>query len=221
MRFYIGYRKLNDLTIDAAQYIPVIHHTLKDLGQEKIFSTIDLMSGYRQIPLHPDSRKYTAFTTPDGGQYQFRVMPFGLKNAPFTCQNIMNEVLGTFWKKFLIAYLDDLILYSHTSEEHLNNLALIFERLEIYCLTCNPKKCHFGRTKLEYLGHNVTSEGNQAQPELIQAILDAKPPRTRKELRSFHGTCSWLQVYIPHFAIIAAQTDYTSGQQPQRDHLGE
>ena len=156
------------------------------------------------MPLHPDSRKYTAFATTDGGQFQFRVMPFGLKNAPCIFQNIMKEVLGTFWRKFVIAYLDDLIVYSHTTEEHLNHLALIFKRLEIYGLTYNPKKCHFGKTKLEYLGHIVTRDGNQAQPEHIQAIKESKPPRTRKELRSFHGTCGWLREYIPHFAIIAA-----------------
>ena len=147
----IDYRKLNDLTIDAAQPLPVIHQTLKDLGQANIFSTIDLKSGYWQIPLHPDSRKYTAFATPDGGQYQFRVMPFGLKNAPCIFQNIMKEILGTFWRQFVIAYLDDLIIYSQTEEENLKHLALIFERLEIYGLSCNPKKCHFGKTKLEYL----------------------------------------------------------------------
>ena len=79
----------------------------------------------------------------------------------------MKEVLGILWRKFMIAYLDDLIVYSHTTEDHLNHLALIFERLKIYGLTCNLKKCHFGKTKLEYLGHIVTSEGNQAQPEHI------------------------------------------------------
>ena len=214
-RFCIDYRRLNDLTIDAAQPLPVIHQTLKDLGQAKIFSTIDLKSGYWQIPLHPNSRKYTAFATPDGGQYQFRVMPFGLKNAPCTFQNTMKEILGTFWRKFVIAYLDDLIVYSYTEEEHLNHLALIFERLEIYGLSCNPKKCHFGKTKLEYLGHIVTSDGNQAQPEHIQAILEANPPRTRKELRSFHGTCGWLREYIPHFAITAAPlTDLLAVSRP-------
>ena len=169
------------------------------------------------IPLHPDSTKYTASATPDGGQYQFRVMPFGLKNASCTFQNVMKEVLGTFWRKFVIAYLGDLIVYSHTIEEHSNHLALLFERLENYGLTCNPKKCHFGKTKLEYLGHIVTSEGNQAQPEHTQAILDAKPPRTRKDLRSFHGTCGWLREYIPHFAIIAAPlTDLLTTNRPYK-----
>ena len=217
LRFCIYYRKLNDLTIDAAQTRPVIHQTLKDLGQAKIFSTIELKSGYWQIPLHPDSRKYTAFATPDGGQYQFRVMPFGLKNAPCTFQNMMKEILGTFWRQFVIAYLDDLIIYSQTEKEHLKHLALIFERLEIYGLPYNPKKCHFGKTKLEFLRHIVTSEGNQAQPKHVQAILEAKPPRTRKELSSFHDVCGWLCEYIPNFAIIAAPlTDLLAANKPYK-----
>ena len=94
-RFCIDFRKLNEITVDVSQALPVIHETLKDLGQAKIFSTNDLKSGYWQISLHPDLRKYTAFSTPDGEQYQFRVMPFGLKNAPATFQNLMKEVLGT------------------------------------------------------------------------------------------------------------------------------
>ena len=148
-RFFTDYWRLNDLTIDAAQPLTIIHQTLKDLGQAKIFSTIDLKSGYWQIPLHSNSRKYTASATPDGGHYQFRAMPFGLKNAPCTFQNTIKEILGTFWRKFVIAYLHDLIVYSSTEEEHLSHLAFILEHLVIYGLSCNPKKCHFGKTKLE------------------------------------------------------------------------
>ena len=126
---------------------------------------------------------------------KFRVVPFEMKNVQCTFQNIMEEILDTFWRQIVIAYcidvcLDDLIIYSQTEEEHLNHLALMFESLKIYGLSCNLKKCHFGRTKLEYLGHIVTSEGNQAQPEHVQVILEAKPSQTRKELRSFHGICS-------------------------------
>ena len=203
-RFCIDYRRLNDLTIDAAQPLPVIHEALKDLGQAKVFSTIDLKSGYWQIPLHSASRKYTAFATPDGGQYQFRVMPFGLKNAPCTFQNIMKEVLGAHWRRFVIAYLDDVIVYSNTIHEHLYHLALVFESLETYGLSCNLKKCHFGEVELKYLGHIVTKDANQAQPESIQAILEAKPPKTRKELQSFLGVCGWLREYVPNFAVLAA-----------------
>ena len=92
---------------------------------------LDRKGGYWQIALGPESRKYTAFTTPSGGQYQFRVMPFGLKNAPSTFENLMRHILAEQWGKFAIAYLDDIIIYSHTWEEHLLHLSLVLERLEI------------------------------------------------------------------------------------------
>ena len=202
-RFSIDFRKLNELTIDSAQPLPIIHETLKDLGKARVFSTIDLKSGYWQIPLHPDSRKYTAFTIPGGGQYQFRVMPFGLKNAPSTFQNLMREVLGPYWREFAIAYLDDIIVYSANAQENLLHLSLVFEKLDFYGLTCSPKKCFFGRTSLHYLGHVVTADGNHLQPEHIRVIQEAQPPRTRNQRRSFLGTCGWLREYVPRFAEVA------------------
>ena len=104
-RFCIDYRRLNDVTIDTPQCLPRIHEIIKDLGRASVFSSIDFKSGYWQIPLSPEYKKFTAFTTPSGGQYQFRVMPFGLKNAPGTFQNFMRHVLAGFWGEFAIAYL--------------------------------------------------------------------------------------------------------------------
>ena len=144
-------------------------------------------------------------------------MPFGLKNAPATFQNLMKEVLGTYCRKFTIAYLDNIIIYSGNIQDHLLHLALIFEKLDFYGLSCNPKKCYFGRTSIDYLGHIVTSTGNQAQPEHVHAIQGAKPPRTRKELRSFLGTCGWLREYVPNFAEIAVGlTDLLNPKTPYR-----
>lgn len=138
-RFGVDYRRLNYLTVDAAKLLPVNHETLKDLGRARIFSPIDLKSGYWQISVHPASRKYTAFAIPGGGQYQFQVMPFRLKNDPCTFQNIIKEVLGTYWRKFVIAYLSDLIVHSANEQEHIYHLGLIVECLEIYRLSCtNP-----------------------------------------------------------------------------------
>ena len=119
-------------------------------------------------------------------------------------QNLMREVLGTYWRKLAIAYLDDIIIYSNTVEEHLVQLGLVLEKLEFYGFTCNPKKCYFGQKKLDYLGHVVTTDGNQPQPEHVRAILEASPPETRKELRKFLGICGWLRKYVPRFAETAA-----------------
>lgn len=125
-----------------------------------------------------------------------------IKNAPCTFQNIIKEVLGTYWRKFVMAYLHDLIIYSANEQKHIYHLGLIFECREIYGLPCNLQEWHFGKTKLPYLDHLGTSEGNQATPESIQTIKVATPPRTRKEVRSFLGTYNWILEYLPNFSMV-------------------
>ena len=203
-RFCIDFRRLNDQTVNAPQCLPRIHEILKDLGKAKVFTTLDLKSGYWQIPMAADAKKYTAFSAPSGGQYQFRVMPFGLKNAPGTFQNLMRHVLAGHWGEFCMAYLDDIIVYSGDWDSHIRHVGLILERLHTYGLTCSPQKCHFGRTDLEFLGHVVTTDGNHAQPRHVEAILNAEPPKNRKQLQSFIGTCNWLMEYIPKYSELAA-----------------
>ena len=203
-RFCIDFRRLNDQTVDAPQCLPRIHEILKDLGKAKVFTTLDLKSGYWQIPMAAEARKYTAFSAPSGGQYQFRVMPFGLKNAPETFQNLMRHVLAGHWGEFCMAYLDDIIIYSGDWDSHIRHVGLTLERLHTYGLTCCPQKCHFGRTDLEFLGHVVTAVGNQAQPRHVEAILNAEPPKNRKQLQLFIGTCNWLMEYIPGYSELAA-----------------
>ncbi|CAB0037919.1 unnamed protein product [Trichogramma brassicae] len=118
-RFCVDYRKLNDLTEDTAQEIPRITDALRDLGEAKVFTTLDLKSGYWQIPMDADSKKYTAFTTPTGGAFQFRFMPFGVKGGPGTFQKLMSqEVLAGYLNEFCIVYLDDIVVYSRSWEEH-------------------------------------------------------------------------------------------------------
>ena len=216
-RFCIDYRRLNDITIDAPQCLPRINEILKDLGNAKIFSSVDFKSGYWQIPLAHDSRRYTAFTTPSGGQFQFRVMPFGLKNAPGTFQNFMRHVLAEFWGKFAIAYLDDIIVFSDTWDNHLLHLALLFERLQIYGLTCSSSKCNFGQTNLPYMGHMVNWDTNSPQEGHLDAVTKAEPPKTRKHLQSLIGTLNWLNEYVPNFAeLVSPMTDLLSPRRPFR-----
>ena len=160
-RFCIDYRRLNDITIDAAQPLPIIHQTLKDLGQAKFFEKRVLAfaaaSRLQEIYCFCHSRRRTISIPSDAIWIEERALYLPEYNEGSS---------GYF--------LEKIIVYSHTTEEHLNHLALIFERLELYGLTCNPKKCHCGKTKLEYLGHIVTSDGNQAQPGHIQAIKKLK-----------------------------------------------
>ncbi|KAL7291542.1 hypothetical protein TKK_0014798 [Trichogramma kaykai] len=123
-RFCVDYRRLNSITEDSAQPIPRISDALKDLGDSKIFAVLDLKSGYWQIRLDKDARPLTAFSTPSGGTYQFKVMPFGLKGAPGTFQRLMTqEVLTKYLGKFCLVYLDDIIVYSKSYEDHLYHLS--------------------------------------------------------------------------------------------------
>ncbi|CAB0041804.1 unnamed protein product [Trichogramma brassicae] len=204
-RFCVDYRKLNSISEDSAQPIPRICDTLKDLGDSRVFSTLDLRSGYWQIPMHRDSKQFTAFSTPSGGTYQFKVMPFGLKGAPGTFQRLMaQEVLSGYMGKFCIGYLDDIIIHSKTYEEHLYHLALVLERLSIHNLTCSPEKVRLGYQSLEYLGFNITGEGNEAKEEYLKEIQKTPTPTTIKQLQSFIGACQWLHEYLPNLAITLA-----------------
>ena len=203
-RFCVDFRRLNSVTKSRAQNLPIIQEVVKDIGNAKVFSTLDLKSGYWQIRLTDRAKPYTAFSTPDGGLYQWRVMSFGLKNAP-GCFNdfITQEVLSGFADLFIKSYLDDFVVYSDTWEQHLMHLNLIFERLRTYELSCSVSKCFFGYTSLEFLGYGITSSGNEAKPEHVRAILEAPIPTNRKGLRKFFGICGWLREFIPNFAILA------------------
>lgn len=208
-RICVDYRRLNRITVDEQAPLPLIHDTLRDLGQATVFSTIDLRNGYWQIPMEPESKPFTAFATPDGATYQFRVMPFGLKNAPATFQRFMaQEVLVGFLRRFVMVYLDDIVIYSQNHQEHLRHLHLVFERLKIHGLRCAPDKCRFATDQIEYLGYSVTAQGNQPQQKHLQEIAQYPAPLNKKQLSQFLGTANWLREYVPRYAQLShALTD--------------
>ena len=212
-RFCVDYRRLNSITEDSTQTIPRIADALKDIAEATVFSTIDLKSGYWQIRMEDRAKPYTAFSTPSGGSYQFKVMPFGLKGAPGTFTRLMSqEVLVGFINKFCIVYLDDILIFSGDWEEHLYHLSLVLERLSYHGLTCSPEKCRFGMTSLDFLGFTITPTGNQVRPEYVQGIIKAAVPSTKRQLQSFIGACNWLHEFIPHLAtIMAPLTDILRG----------
>jgi hypothetical protein len=184
--------------------LPVIHEVLKDLGEATIFSTLYFRSGYWQIPLTYHAKKYTAFVTPDGGQYAFKVTPFKLQGAGRTCTQLVGqEDLAGLMRKCCMHYHDDICVYAKNCTEHLQHLALVFERLRTYGLTCALEKCTFGRSRLEYLGHIITATHNEAKPEHVHAVLEVQVPRSTKDLRAFFGVCRWLREYVPDFTATA------------------
>lgn len=203
-RFCVDYRRLNDLTVDEPSVLPKIPDNIKDLGEAKIFTLLDLKSGYWQIPMAPASKRYTAFSTPDGALYQFCVMPFGLKGAPATFQKLMtNEVLAGYLHKFIKVYLDDILIYSRTLTEHWEHLRLVLERLRIHHLRISPEKCTFATTHLEYLGYQINGTTSQPQQKHITSITTFPVPKTKKSLQGFLGTINWIREYLPDVSRLA------------------
>ena len=202
-RFCVDFRKVNDLTKKDAHPLPRIDDTLDALGGAQWFTTLDLASGYWQVEVNSADREKTAFATPDG-LYQFRVMPFGLCNAPSTFQRLMERVLqGLHWSSCLV-YLDDIIIYSKTIGEHLTRLAEVFLRLREAKLKIKPSKCHLLRKSIHYLGHVVSRNGVETDPTKIKCIVQWPAPSNTKELKQFLGMCSYYRRFVRSFAKIAA-----------------
>lgn len=213
-RLCVDYRKLNERTVSDAYPMPDLKSLLKKVSGAKVYSTLDLNSGYWQVEVDEASRALTAFMTPKG-LYQFKVMAFGLKNAPATFMRLMDEVLSGYTGVFCQVYLDDILVYSNDFESHLLHLAKVFERLKIHGLTCQLKKCHFVSPRVEYLGHVLTPEGLERVEEKNVAIEKMERPRTKRQIRQFLGTCGWYSSFVPHFEVIAAPlTDMLNKNKP-------
>ena len=179
LRFCIDYRHLNLVTKPDVFPLPRMDDLLDQLGQSKFFSTLDLASGYWQVKVHPDAREKTAFITHQG-LYEFNVMPFGLRNAPAVFQRLMQSVLAGLnppaGPDFVSVYLDDVIVFSRTLDDHLQHLSLVINRLSQAGLKLKPSKCHFISQEVQYLGHILTPQGMQPNPDRIAAVRDYPVP---------------------------------------------
>ena len=201
-RFCVDYRRLNLATVKDAYPLPRIDDTLDMLAGKKWFSTLDLASGYWQVSLSPEARCKTAFAT-HSGLFQFRVMPFGLCNAPATFERLMDQVLqGLRWSRCLV-YLDDIISFGTTFGDALDNLTSIFERLRLYGLQLKSTKCHLFQTSVPFLGHVVGRSGLECDPKKIEDVKCWPVPDCLKSVRQFLGFVGYYRRFIPCFADIA------------------
>ena len=207
-RMCVDYRDVNARTKHDAYPLPRINVLLQKLGKAKYLTKIDLAAGFHQVPVCPESREITAFCTPEPingySHFQWKVMPFGLVNAPATFQRLMDNVLGGLMDKCVV-YLDDILIYSENLDEHYESIRLVLDRLLKNKLYVKVSKCAFVQEKISFLGHIVGAGQVHIEPEKIVKICGWKPPLTSaKDVRKFWGLVSWCGMYFPQLASTAA-----------------
>lgn len=201
-RIVIDYRKLNEITVSDKFPIPNIDSLLDRLGRAQYFTTLDLAKGFHQILVKEEDQIKTAFSTPFG-HYEYVRMPFGLKNAPSSFQRLINSILRQYMNKICVVYLDDILIFSSSLEEHVNHINKIFIALRNANLKIQVDKCNFFCKETEYLGHVLTPEGMKPNPNKIENIKNLKLPVTQKQIKSFLGITGYYRKFMKDYAKVA------------------
>ncbi|GJX68014.1 putative reverse transcriptase domain-containing protein [Tanacetum coccineum] len=189
-RMCIDYRELNKLTVKNRYPLPRIDDLFDQLQGSSVYSKIDLRSGYHQLRVREEDIPKTAFRT-RYGHYEFQVMPFGLTNAPAVFMDLMNRVCKPYLDKFVIVFIDDILIYSKSKQEHEEHLKIILELLKKEELYAKFSKCEFWIPKVQFLGHVIDSEGIHVDPAKIESIKDWTSPKSPTEIRQFLGLAGW------------------------------
>ena len=222
LRFCIDFRRLNSLTVKDSHPLPCICETLESLAGVAHYTTIDMNSGFWQVPMDDESKQYTAFTLGSMGLYECKSMPFGLCNAPPTFQRLMLNCLGELNLTYCLIYLDDIIILSRTEEEHLEQMRVVFDQFREHGLKLKPSKCEVFKTEINYLAHHMSKTGVLPSKKNLEAIAQCPPPDTYTKVKSFVGLVGHYRRFIKGFANIAAPLyDLTSGENKDKksEHL--
>ena len=202
MRFCVDYRRLNAVTVKDTYPLPRMDECLDSLGDTKVFSALDAISGYWQMPIPESDRDKTAFSC-HSGLYRFSRMPFGLTNAPATFQRAMDILLFPFRWKSCLVYLDDIIIFSKSWEEHIVHVDEILSVLQKAGVKLKLRKCEFFVEKIKYVGHVVRPGTLEIDAARMAALEQVRYPQTQTKLKSFLGLCNVYRRFVPHYAKIA------------------
>src|SRR4051812_7242750 len=198
----VDYRPLNLATIKNKYPLPRINDLYDQLAGSSVFSKMDLRLGYHQIKIPNEDFPKTAFTT-RYGLYEFTVMSFRLTNAPATFSRLMDSIFMKYLDKFVVVYLDDILIYSKNEEEHAEHLRMVLMKLREHRLYAMFSKCEFCLPEVTYLGHVITAKGIDVNPESVQAVLDWTPPESVKQVRRFLGLASYCRRFVENFSKVA------------------
>jgi hypothetical protein len=200
-RFCVDYRKLNKVTKTDAYPLPRMDDLLEKFRVARWFTTMDLASGYWQIEMEEEDKELTAFVSSQG-LYEFNVMPFGLTNAPPTFQRAMDKAFREYIDEFMNVYIDDIVIYSKSFEEHLEHIEKVLKRLREIDMMIKLQKCNWAKRNVEYLGHIVGNNGLEPSPRLIEKVKNMRVPKNKTDIKSFTMLCSYYRKFIKDFSKV-------------------
>jgi hypothetical protein len=201
LRLCIYYRKLNKMTINNKYPLPRINDLFDQLRGAKIFSKIDLRYGYHQVQIKDEDIHKTTFRT-RYGHYEFVLVPFGLTNAPTSFMCLMNNVFINFLDRFVLVFIDDILIYSKNREEHEEHRKMVLQVLREHQIYVKLNKCDFFKKQVHYLGHVISEEGVEVDHENIKAMMDWPTPKDVSDIRSFMGLVGYYRRFIKRFSKI-------------------
>jgi hypothetical protein len=198
----VDYRRLNSITIKNKFPMPLIDEILDELAGAQCFTKLDFKSGFHQVRMSPTDEFKTTFKTHQG-HYQFKVMPFGLTNALATFKCIMTVILAPFLRKFVIVFMDDILIYSSSLDQHVEHIREVLQVLREHKFFVNWSKCAFAQVELEYLGHIIFEAGDAIDPKKTQAMVQWPTPTNVTELKGFLGLTGYYRKFVKNYGLLA------------------